>query len=167
MSGPRAGEPPSSLAPVSGRDCAALAALHASVFAQGWSESDFRKFLADPAVYGFAAGGLKPTGFILCRVTADEAEVLTLGVAAAHRGRGIGRALLALAMAEAARRGARQMFLEVGEDNAPARALYESLGFLGVGRREQYYRNGMDGVEAGGAALVLRCELCDLKSLVQ
>jgi [ribosomal protein S18]-alanine N-acetyltransferase len=92
--------------PLSSRDCAALAALHAGVFPQGWSEADFRGFLHDRAVYGFAIQGREPAGFILCRLVAGEAEVLSFGVASPHRRRGGGRALLALAMAEAARRAA-------------------------------------------------------------
>ncbi len=161
MSKPRAGEPPISLAPLTGRDCADLAALHAGVFPQGWSEADFGTFLADRAVYGFAIAGRTPAGFILCRVLADEAEVLSFGVAPAYRRRGGGRALLALAMAEAARRGAQRMFLEVAEDNVAARALYDSAGFFCVGRRDAYYRAETGHALTGSAALVLSCDLCD------
>lgn len=161
MRQPPAGEPPLSLVPLSRRDCAALAALHAGVFAQAWSEADFNSFLADRAIYGLAIRGREPTGFILCRVVADEAEVLSFGVAPPHRRRGGGRALLALAMAEAVRRGARRMFLEVAEDNLAARALYDSAGFFCVGRREAYYRDRAGRSLAGSAALVLRCDLCD------
>ncbi len=167
MSDPRAGEPPFAIAPLGQGDCGVLARLHAKLFPPGWDEAAFRGFLSDKAVFGFGFRDPKLYGFILCRVAADEAEMLTLGVAPAQRRRGAGRALVALAMTEAERRGARQMFLEVGEDNAPARALYESLGFIGVGRRERYYRRGVGGTAEEGAALVLRCELCDLKSLVQ
>jgi len=160
----RAGEPPYVATPLSAGDCAALAALHAGVFAQCWSEGDFRSFLTDRAVYGFAIGGRKPTGFILCRVMADEAEILSFGVAPLHRRHGGGRALLALAMAEAQRRGARRMFLEVAEDNWAARALYENAGFFCVGRRPYYYRDAKSTGLGEGGALVLRCTLCDLKS---
>jgi len=160
---PRAGEPPLRLAPLCMGDSAALARLHAALFPPGWGEDAFRSFMADQRAFGFRIRQDRLAGFILCRVVADEAEILTLAVAPAQRGRGAGRALVALAMAEAARLGARQMFLEVREDNAIAQALYQSLGFIGVGRREAYYR-GDRGIGAGGAALVLRCELCDPKS---
>ena len=50
------------------------------------------------------------------------------------RGRGIGRALLAAAIAEWRLRGGHQMMLEVGHERAPARALYESAGFVNQGK---------------------------------
>jgi len=53
------------------------------------------------------------------------------------------------------------MFLEVAEDNAAARALYDSAGFFGVGPREAYYLGRAGRSLAGSAALVLRCDLCD------
>jgi ribosomal-protein-alanine N-acetyltransferase len=40
---------------------------------------------------------------------------------------------------EAARRGARRIYLEVAEDNAAARALYAAEGFEPIGRRRGYY----------------------------
>lgn len=164
MSDARAGEPPPALSPLATGDCAALASLHAALFPPGWDEAALRSLIAGEGAFGFGFRNPRLSGFVLCRVAADEAEVLTLGVASAQRRRGVGRGLLKLAMAAAARRGAAQMFVEVGEDNPPARGLYGRLGFVGVGRREQYYLGTASGAGTGGAALVLRCELCDLKS---
>jgi ribosomal-protein-alanine N-acetyltransferase len=55
-------------------------------------------------------------------------------------------------MAEAVRRGAVEIFLEVAEPNAAARALYACAGAREVGRRPRYYADGAD-------ALVLRIDL--------
>lgn len=160
----RAGEPPFDPQPLRSHHAAGLARLHAALLPPGWPEHDFRGFLADKAVFGFGFCGPAMTGMILCRTAADDAEVLTFGVAPPRRRRGAGRALLALAMAEAARRGARNMYLEVAEHNLPARALYEGAGFFAVGRRARYYISGFDGSGADSTALVLRKTLCDLKS---
>ncbi|GIH21279.1 hypothetical protein Raf01_94510 [Rugosimonospora africana] len=51
-----------------------------------------------------------------------------LEVAEDHRRRGIGRALLWAFMRAGAQAGATRMFLTTRETNAPARALYDSLG---------------------------------------
>lgn len=83
------------------------------------------------------------------RAAAQEAEVLTLAVHPGARRGGVGAALMRALMAEAAARGASEMFLEVAEHNAPARALYARIGATEAGRRRRYYPDGSD-------ALVLR-----------
>lgn len=72
-----------------------------------------------------------------------EAEIQTIGVDPAYRGRGIGRALLRR-MLEVADDAGATVFLEVRTDNAAARALYESEGFAVIGLREHYYLSGAD-----------------------
>ncbi len=120
-----------------------LAAIHAASFPpeDAWGAAMFAAQLGQPGVSALIdeAGGM-----VLLRVAADEAEILTLAVAAEARRRGIGRRLM-LAAAEAARRaGAARLFLEVSAANAPARALYEALGFRRVGQRRRYYADGSD-----------------------
>jgi ribosomal-protein-alanine N-acetyltransferase len=95
-------------------------------------------------------------GFIISRLAADEAEILSVAVASARRGRGLARALLNLHMRRLAGLGARAVFLEVDEDNAPARRLYARAGFREVGRRPGYYQHGPD---HAANALVLRRDL--------
>lgn len=116
---------------------AALAALHARCFTtpRPWSEAEFAELLESPHAFLVTA----PGGFLLGRVIAGEAELLTVAVAPESRRRGTGRALLQ-AFAEAARaRAAETAFLEVAEDNAPARALYRAAGWAEAGRRRGYY----------------------------
>src|ERR1700685_3273490 len=79
-------------------------------------------------------------GFVLSRLAADEAEILTIAVDAAHQGRGVGRALLSENLRQVTNAGAKAMFLEVAKDNAPALALYERFGFVKVGQRGGFYR---------------------------
>lgn len=116
---------------------AALAALHARCFTmpRPWSEAEFAELLESPHAFLVTA----PGGFLLGRVIAGEAELLTVAVAPESRRRGTGRALLQ-GFAEAARaRAADTAFLEVAEDNAPARALYRAAGWAEAGRRRGYY----------------------------
>lgn len=116
-------------------DPARLAALHAGAFDAPWDAAAFADLLAQPGVFAEAEGD----GFILIRVVADEAEILTLAVRPAARRQGIAARLTARAAAEAQGLGATRLFLEVAEHNAAARALYASLGFQPAGRRRGYY----------------------------
>ena len=92
-------------------------------------------------------------GFVILRHAADEAEILSIGVLPAVRRQGVGRTLLAAAVEHAGAAGAAAIFLEVGEDNAIARALYEMAGFVPVGRQPDYYRRAG---HSGVAAIVMR-----------
>ena len=66
---------------------------------------------------------------------AGEQEILQLGVLPAYRGQGLARDLL-LSLP-----GGESYFLEVRESNQAARRLYESIGFVELGRRPNYYQN--------------------------
>jgi [ribosomal protein S18]-alanine N-acetyltransferase len=127
------------LRPDKADDCARL---HAADFAHPWSAHEIAALLARPTTLSAAAvdpasGELR--GFALSRQAADEAEILTIAVELTSRGKGVGRALLAETLRQAANAGARAMFLEVDENNAPALALYRRFGFVKVGERVGYY----------------------------
>src|SRR4029077_13094111 len=94
-------------------------------------------------------------GFVLSRLAADQAEILTIAADAACQGKGVGRALLSENLRQAANAGAKAMFLEVAKDNAPALALYERFGFVKVVESARYYRRA-DGTRA---AVVMRKQL--------
>jgi ribosomal protein S18 acetylase RimI-like enzyme/adenylylsulfate kinase-like enzyme len=93
-----------------------------------------RDFLASPGALAFVATSGETVsgwcwGYHLLRPdTSSMLYLHRLDVAQEHRRQGIGRALLHQFMAAGARAGAAKMFLTTGEANAPARALYESLG---------------------------------------
>ncbi len=101
-----------------------------------------------------AAEGV-PIGYVLARAMADEAEVISIGVASLLRGRRHGAALLRAAMARAVELGGRRLYLEVAQDNAAAHALYAAAGFVSVGLRPGYYRRGRSVVDA----LIYRVDL--------
>lgn len=92
-------------------------------------------------------------GWSCLLVAGDEAELLKVSVAPAHRRRGIGRALLADVFTGAIQAGARRLFLEVREGNQAARALYAGAGFTEMSRRKGYYHDPPD--DALVLALVL------------
>jgi [ribosomal protein S18]-alanine N-acetyltransferase len=81
-------------------------------------------------------------GFLVGRITAsDEAEILNLAVAPAHRRSGHATALLQTCLAEFTRLHIARVFLEVREFNSAAISFYEEHNFVRAGVRPAYYQN--------------------------
>jgi ribosomal-protein-alanine N-acetyltransferase len=143
----------SSIRPLEATELALLARLHGACFEDAWSEATLAGLLASPGAFAFLAD--QGEGFVLARAVAGEAEILSLGVLAAFRRKGIARRLLSAAAAEVRCRGAERLFLEVASDNAAALALYRRAGFAQVGRRTGYYHRPAGAVAAKVLALNL------------
>ena len=130
-------------------DAGLMAAIHASCFPRPWDEAAMAQFIAGPdclcliASTGGDAGAVA-AGFLIARKAADEAEILTFGVAPSCRRLGLGRALLQAAMALLRASGTKRLYLEVEQGNEPALKLYRAFGGVPVGKRPGYYEHGAD-----------------------
>lgn len=136
---------------------AVIAELHRLLFDEAWSAKSIAELLEDPGSTSLVAqGGIPPRviGFVLGRIAADEAEVLTIGVAPWALRMGIGRRMVEGLIRAVRRAEVRQLHLEVAEDNHPALTLYHRLGFVEIGRRKAYYA-----VKCGGRVDALRLAL--------
>ena len=134
----------------------AFAELHKKAFNWAWGQAEMHRFLADPSILTLAAlshGNWRLVGFIIVRIVAEEAEILTIAVEPKARRSGIGEALCETAMAMLRGIGIHNLFLEVSHDNERAVGLYEKLGFHEVGRRTAYYRN-KDGADRQDALIL-------------
>ena len=117
-----------------------LANLHQKCFPhKPWSADDF----ADLKKSGCEIIASQ-NGFIVWRAVADEAELITIGVAPDARRTGIGAAMIGIMEGELKKSGVKSVFLEVAENNAPARKLYEQNDYVQIGVRPKYY----DGIDA-------------------
>lgn len=119
-----------------------------------WSPDMVRSELAAPgrryvAAVDPGAGVVGYAGIAL----GPDAEVMTVGVSAPWRRRGIGAALLAALLEAARARGARRVFLEVRASDEGAQRLYGRAGFRAIGRRPGYYQ------PEGADAVVMRLDL--------
>ena len=138
------------------------AAVHRLRFTPPWSDGEMHALLVQETVFGFVAcqsnAYARPAtgGFVLSRVAASEAEILTIAVDSRFARAGLGWRLMRAAIREARDRSAEAVFLEVDETNAAAVALYRKLGFAKVGERRAYYQD-VNGVKT--AALVMRLDL--------
>jgi ribosomal-protein-alanine N-acetyltransferase len=141
------------ISPAGLEDAPSLAALHGEAFRRGWSAEEFERLLVEHNVVADRAmAGARLVGFVVSRIAADQAEILSIAVAPDFRGAGLARRLLDVHLRRLVGYGVAMVFLEVDEHNTPARRLYTGFGFAKVGRRESYYA-------AAAAALVLRRNL--------
>jgi ribosomal-protein-alanine N-acetyltransferase len=135
----------------------AIAALHAKLFDPSWSSTSVADLLDHPASTSLVVLAGEPrevAGFVIAHLVADEAEILSLGVAPERQRRGLGRQLVEALVRAVRRSDVRRVFLEVAADNAAAAALYRRLGFAETGRRKSYYeRKGGTTVDALTLAL--------------
>ncbi len=131
-----------------------LSATHLLSFGEekAWTAETFAKLLSDPAVI---LAGI-PESFVLGRVVADEAEVLTLATAPQYQRKGLASKALSTFNERASAAGAKSVFLEVADDNDAAKNLYTGAGFDCVGERKNYYRRRD---KPAVTALILKCPL--------
>ena len=107
-----------------------------------WYEKDFCQAIENSlatVVVAEDAEGL--CGYVVLYHAADEGEVPSVAVDGRARKRGIGKALMQEAFSRVEAQGVKKIFLEVRAGNLPALALYESLGFLQVHIRKNFYTN--------------------------
>ncbi len=149
--------PAPAITPATPGDVPSLARLHGASFHRGWGEVEFGEMLTSSnTLIHVLRLGRRAIGFAVSRIAADESVFLSIAVDAAMRGRGWSRDLLRHHLGHLAGRGVKTVFLEVEENNHPARALYARFGFREVGRRERYYQ-APSGEQLN--ALVLRRDL--------
>jgi [ribosomal protein S18]-alanine N-acetyltransferase len=138
---------------------AEVAALHAQLFDPAWPEDSIRTSLDHPASTAFIAfdgRARQAVGFVMGQLAADEAEILSIGVAPAWQRHGLGKRMVEGLARAIERAEAKRLFLEVAADNDAAMGLYLSMGFSATGLRRGYYeRNGAPAADALTLALTL------------
>ncbi|HEU5271753.1 MAG TPA: ribosomal protein S18-alanine N-acetyltransferase [Jatrophihabitans sp.] len=112
--------------------------------AEAWSRQSYQDELADTELRCYLVAELdgKVVGSGGLLVIGETAQILTVGVLPVARRRGIGSRLVQALVAEAGRRRAAEVLLEVRIDNSAARQLYRKLGFAVIGTRRGYYDQG-------------------------
>ncbi|MCO4841812.1 MAG: GNAT family N-acetyltransferase [Yoonia sp.] len=127
-----------------------LAQTHAAAFSQTrpWSAEEFESLLSQTGV--ILCGDAK--SFVLGRVIAGEAEVLTLATHPDYQQQGLAQTQLETFLVAAKAAGADCVFLEVAADNAPATNLYLKNEFENNGHRPHYYLR-QDGTKIGADVL--------------
>jgi [ribosomal protein S18]-alanine N-acetyltransferase len=139
---------------------ASISKLHGEGFNRPWSDGEFLALVGQAAVFGFVAkpegrSSAAPSGFVLARLAAGEAEILTIVVSKSARRCGLGHSLMDTVLRHLHRARAEYLILEVDETNLAAIGLYKRFGFKEVARRPAYY----DTKDGKTSALVMRLDL--------
>ena len=137
--------------PMNESHVAAVAALEEANFTTAWPATAIRGELTNKlALWLVAVEDGKVLGYVGSQTVLEEADMMNIAVDETCRRRGIARALVEELVRQLP---AYCLTLEVRVSNAPAIALYHSLGFVQVGLRKNYYRNPRED------ALILRKEI--------
>lgn len=133
--------------PMSLEDIARVHAIDLLSFSMPWSERSYRFELTENRNAQVLVAeivtpeGREVVGMIVVWVILDEAHIATIAAHPDHRGKKIGRKLLANGLLAAYNRGARLAYLEVRRSNITAQNLYEKFGFYVAGERPRYYKD--------------------------
>ena len=137
------------LRPMRWQDIPELVALEQQLFAQdAWGEPTWwAEHAGSPRRSSVVADeGGEVAGYAGVDRGGEVADVMTVAVAPAHQGAGLGRVLLDRLVDDARDGGAEHLMLEVRADNVAAQKLYASSGFELLTVRRKYYQPG--GVDA-------------------
>jgi len=148
--------------PMKDADLAEVLAIERASFASPWTRQSFLFDLHDNpfarSIVARPAPGGVVIGYGCTWHVHEELRINNIAVHPEWRGRAIGRALLRRMLEEGREAGCRVALLEVRPSNVPARSLYESEGFVQIGRRKNYYRAERED------ALILALEMEDSRS---
>ena len=100
-----------------------------------WSESEYKILLSTDTIRFFYV----ENGFLVGRLIGPDAEILNVIVHPKYRRLGKARYLIDKFEKKAKEEGSSKCFLEVAESNSRANKLYQSLNYLSVGKRKNYY----------------------------
>ena len=127
-------------------DVDAVVAIETIVYPSPYSKSGYLNELQNETAHYhvLVSDSADLIGYIGYWLILDECSINMVAVHPAQQGQGVGRQLMRYALSEAVSAGATHATLEVRDGNLPAIALYQSLGFVQVGRRKRYYKKTGD-----------------------
>lgn len=119
-------------------------ALEKAAMQHPWDSDSVRTLLTEN--FRLAVGAVSEEDELLsyvgCSYVIDEADIGNLATASDARRRGLGEGTMKFLLSTLKAKGVVVVFLEVAEDNTPAKALYDKLGFNEYGFRKDYYGPG-------------------------
>lgn len=142
-----------------------IADIHKASFKKAWDENELNSTIQNKGVHCLTVHDTSkvkqvPLGFLIYRITADEAEIITIASYPGHRRKGIARALMDEMIRMCLTERAKEIFLEVDEHNNAALTLYKTVGFKKIGERKGYYNNHENKLDKNAStALIMKLDL--------
>ena len=112
-----------------------------------WTKSQWERELTDPKRICLGIMELetkKILGLCSAWLVIDELHITFLAVHPIHQRKGLGKLLLSDLIKRSKSLQTNLIFLEVNDNNEPAKALYKSMGFKTIGNRSDFYKDGSD-----------------------
>ena len=112
-----------------------------------WTKSQWERELTDPKRICLGIIELetkKLLGLCSAWLVIDELQITFIAVDPMNQRKGIGKFLLSDLIKRSKSLQINHIFLEVKQNNEPAKALYNSMGFKTVGKRSNFYQDGSD-----------------------
>lgn len=135
--------------PATLEDLPQVAAIEAQSIVPPWSENAFQQEIGKAHSHFWVVTDnetdQKVLGYAVFSFPADQAHLVTFGVAPDCRRQGIGVFLLRQIIAYVMRNKGDSLILEVRKGNAAAIALYQSVGFIVIRSQPKFYPDGEDG----------------------
>jgi [ribosomal protein S18]-alanine N-acetyltransferase len=138
-------------------DLPSIISINWAALPEHYSDSFFEERLRESPETFLVAEDEKATiiGYIMCRIEygfshmkkyglARKGHVVSVAVLEAHRGQGLGKALMEEALKGMKDRGCSETYLEVRVSNDAAITMYRDLSFQTVTTHHGYYRDGED-----------------------
>ena len=120
----------------------AIAEIEKLCFNDPWSEKSIASELGNRlSLWLVALEGERVVAYVGSQSVLGETDMMNIAVHPDCRRQGIAEALVNSLVEALREKGNHSLMLEVRASNAPAKALYEKLGFIQVGLRKNYYRN--------------------------
>jgi [ribosomal protein S18]-alanine N-acetyltransferase len=104
-----------------------------------WPKESYEQAHSSGQIVLIAEINAQVCGFLVARITGDEAEILNTAIDPAHRRKGIGSLLLTRAISAAQAHNTKSIYLEVRESNRAAISFYDRHGFAKTAERHGYY----------------------------
>jgi ribosomal-protein-alanine N-acetyltransferase len=132
-----------------------VVAIERESFSEPWAKScfEYEILILEASELTVAELGDEVVGYTVAWFLSDEVHLANVAVQRKYRGKGIGRALVEAVISRAVQVEAERVVLEVRRSNVEAQRLYESLGFVRVGVRKNYY------VKEKEDAILMACDL--------